>query len=318
MRAAPAAGQNRGDAACEAAMITTPARAALASIAVALGVMGLKFLAWGLTGSVAFYSDAVESIINVIAAAVALAAVRVSARPADANHPFGHQKAEFLSAILEGAMILLAAGLILWEAGAALLAPRPIEQAGLGMAIIALAMGVNAVWATLLMRWGRRWQSPALRADARHLWVDVITSAAVLAGVALIPLTGWQWLDPLLAVLVAVNVVWSGMRLVRESLAGLMDEMVDEVTLARLRAVVAAHAEGAYQAHDLKARSLGRGLAVEFHLVVPGTMTVHDSHLICDRLEAALRSEIGDGQVVIHVEPEQKAKIVGAIRPEGL
>ena len=297
-------------------MIRKPAHAALASIAVALGVMGMKFVAWAITGSVAFYSDAVESIINVIGAAVAYAAVRVAAKPADANHPFGHQKAEFLSAILEGAMILLAAGMILWQAVAALLAPRAIEMAWAGIAVIALAMLVNGIWAMALMGWGQRWRSPALRADARHLWIDVLTSAGVLAGVALIPVTGWAWLDPVLALLVGVNVVWSGLGIVRESVAGLMDEMVDAPALARLQAVVAAHAEGAVQAHDLKARSLGRGLSVEFHLVVPGTMTVHDAHVICDRLEAALKPEIGDGHVIIHVEPEYKAKARGAITPD--
>ena len=297
-------------------MIRKPAHAALASIAVALAVMGLKFVAWAITGSVAFYSDAVESIINVIGAAVAYAAVRVAAKPADANHPFGHQKAEFLSAILEGALILLAAGMILWQAVGALLSPREIEMAWAGIAVIALAMLANGLWAMALMRWGQRWRSPALRADAQHLWIDVITSAGVLAGVALIPVTGWTWLDPVLALLVGVNVVWSGLGIVRESVAGLMDEMVDAPALARLQAVVAAHAEGAVQAHDLKARSLGRGLSVEFHLVVPGTMTVHDAHVICDRLEAALKPEIGDGHVIIHVEPEHKAKARGAITPD--
>jgi cation diffusion facilitator family transporter len=295
-------------------MIDTPSRAALATIGIALLVMGLKFLAWGLTGSVAFYSDAVESIVNVVAAVVALAAVRVSARPADANHPFGHQKAEFLSATLEGALILVAAGLIVWEAGSALLDRQPIEQPGIGIAVIALAMLVNAVWAMALDRWGRRWRSPALRADARHLWVDVASSAGVVAGVAIIPVTGWWWLDPLLAAAVAVNVVWSGMRIVRESLGGLMDEMVDGPTLARIAEVVAAHADGAVQAHDLKARSLGRGMSVEFHLVVPGAMSVDAAHVICDRIEAALKPELGEGHVVIHVEPEHKAK-AGAIVP---
>ena len=298
-------------------MIRKPAHAAMASIAVALGVMGIKFLAWAITGSVAFYSDAVESIINVIAAAVAFAAVRVAARPPDANHPFGHQKAEFLSAIVEGAMILVAAGLILWEAAGALLAPRPLDLSWLGIALIALAMLLNGLWAAALMHWGTLWNSPALRADARHLWIDVLTSAGVLAGVALIPVTGWPWLDPVLALLVGVNVVWSGMGIVRESLAGLMDEMVDAATLARLKATVAAHSDGAVQAHDLRARSLGRGLSVEFHLVVPGAMSVHDAHEICDRLEAALKPDIGEGHVVIHVEPDHKAKARGAIVPDG-
>lgn len=296
-------------------MIDTPARAAIASIIVAFAVMGLKFVAWAVTGSVAFYSDAVESIINVIAAAVSLAAVRVSARPADANHPFGHQKAEFLSAILEGAMILLAAALIVWEAARALIAPQPIVQPGLGLLIIVIAMAFNGLWAAWLGRLGRAWRSPALLADARHLWVDVLTSAGVVVGVALIPVTGWPWLDPVLALLVAVNVLWSGMAVVRGSLAGLMDEMVDRATLDHIGKVVAKHASGAVQAHDLKVRSLGRGMSVEFHLVVPGTMSVLEAHGICDRIEAALKREIGDGHVIIHVEPEHKAKAANVILP---
>jgi cation diffusion facilitator family transporter len=296
--------------------IATPTQAALASIVIAALVMALKFLAWWLTGSVAFYADAIESIINILAALMAFGAVRLSHKPADANHPFGHQKAEFLSAIVEGGLILVAAWMILAESIGALLEPAPIRQAGIGMAIIALATGINAFWAMMLMRWAQQWRSPALRADSRHLWADVVTSAAVLVGVALIPLTGWVWLDPALGLAVTGNVLWSGLRLVRESLAGLMDEMVPPETLARIESVIAEHAGGAVQAHDIKARHLGRGISVEFHLVVPGAMTVRDAHDICDRLEAALKPVLGDGAAVIHVEPEHKAKREGAIRPE--
>jgi cation diffusion facilitator family transporter len=296
--------------------IATPTQAALASIVIAALVMALKFVAWWLTGSVAFYADALESIINILAALMAFAAVRWSHKPADANHPFGHQKAEFLSAIVEGVLILVAAWMILAESVGALLDPAPIRQQGVGMAVIALATGINAVWAMKLMRWARQWRSPALRADSRHLWADVVTSAAVLAGVALIPLTGWGWLDPALGLAVTGNVLWSGLRLVRESLAGLMDEMVPAETLSRIETTIADNAGGAVQAHDLRARHLGRGISVEFHLVVPGSMTVLDAHAICDRIETALQPVLGDGGAVIHVEPDHKAKRDGAIRPE--
>jgi cation diffusion facilitator family transporter len=296
-------------------MTLSPTRAALASIAIAALVMALKYLAWLLTGSVAFYADALESIINILAAVMAFAAVRVSHKPADANHPFGHQKAEFLSAIVEGGLVVLAALMILAESVSALLDPAPLSRPGIGMAIIALATGVNAVWATILARLARRWRSPALRADSRHLWADVMTSAVVLVGVALIPFTGWVWLDPVLGLAVTGNVLWSGALLVRESLAGLMDEMVPPATLAEITDVIARHAGGAVQAHDIKARRLGRGVSVEFHLVVPGEMSVREAHDICDRLEAALTPVLGDGGASIHVEPEHKAKRDGAVRP---
>jgi cation diffusion facilitator family transporter len=298
-------------------MIRTPQQAALGSIAVGVAAFALKLGAWGATGSVAFYSDALESVVNIVAAVAAFVAVRVAALPADANHPYGHQKAEFLSATLEAALILIAAGLILWEALGAVMAPRAPDAPLAGAALVTAATALNAVWARLLLRWGRAWRSPALVADGRHLWADVVSSAGVLAGFALIPMTGWLWLDPALATGVAVNVLWSGWRMLRESVGGLMDEAVDDATLRRIARTVAASAQGAVQAHDLKARSLGRGVAVEFHLVVPGDMSVEEAHRICDRIEAALRAEFAGLSVAIHVEPEHKAKDAGAIPAAG-
>lgn len=298
-------------------MIRTTQQAALGSIAVGVLVFGMKLSAWALTGSVAFYSDALESIVNIVAAVAALVAVRVAAQPADDNHPFGHQKAEFLSATLEAALILVAAGMILWEAFGALMNPRAPDAPLLGALIVAAATAINAAWATLLLRWARLWLSPALKADGRHLFADVVSSAGVLAGFALIPLTGWLWLDPALAAAVAVNVLWSGWRMMRESVGGLMDEAVDPATLRRIAVAVARSSKGAVQAHDLKARSLGRGVAIEFHLVVPGAMTVEESHQICDRIEAALKTEHPGAAVVIHVEPDHKAKHAGAIPAAG-
>jgi cation diffusion facilitator family transporter len=169
-------------------MIRTTQQAALGSIAVGVLVFCMKLSAWALTGSVAFYSDALESVVNIVAAVAALVAVRVAARPADANHPFGHQKAEFLSATLEAALILVAAGLILWEAFGALMNPRAPDAPLLGALIVAAATAINAVWATLLLRWARLWASPALKADGRHLFADVVSSAGVLAGPGAVPL----------------------------------------------------------------------------------------------------------------------------------
>jgi cation diffusion facilitator family transporter len=284
---------------------------AIGSVVVAIAVLGLKAVAWWLTGSVALLADALESIVNVAAATAALAAISFSARPADANHPYGHAKAEYFSAVLEGALIIVAAMLILHQAWGAFLMPRAPDQAQLGLAISAVATAVNAAWAAKLMRRGREMRSPALVADARHLWSDVITSAGVIVGVALVALTGKLWLDPLLAALTAGNILFSGFRLLRDSVGGLMDEAVPPATLERIRRIVAAEAEGAIEAHDLRSRHAGRYTFLEFHLVVPGGMTVQESHDICDRIEAALKDELDSAIITIHVEPEAKAKQKG-------
>jgi cation diffusion facilitator family transporter len=286
---------------------------AAASVAVALAVLALKAGAWWVTGSVALFADALESVVNVAAAIAALLAIRLSALPPDANHPYGHAKAEYFSAVLEGALIIVAALLILHEAWAAWQAPRPLDQAPLGLAISAVATGINAAWSVLLFRRGRAERSPALLADARHLLADVVTSVGVLVGVALVALTGILWLDPLLAALTALNILWSGTRLMRESVGGLMDEAVPAETLARIRELVARNAEGAIEAHDMRTRHSGRFTFVEFHLVVPAAMTVSDAHDICDRVEAALKAELGNATITIHVEPEGKAKHKGVL-----
>ena len=290
---------------------SSAARLAAGSVAVAVAVLALKAMAWWVTGSVALYADALESIVNVAAALAALVAVRLSALPADANHPYGHSKAEYFSAVLEGALIIVAALLILHEAWGAFQAPRAPEQAGIGLAVAAVASGINAAWALFLGRRGKALRSPALMADARHLWADVVTSVGVLVGVGLVTLTGLLWLDPLLAALTAVNIIFSGWRLLRESVGGLMDEAVPPATMERIRRIVAEQASGAIEAHDLRSRHAGRHTFLEFHLVVPGDMRVSESHEICDRIEAALKAELEDAIITIHVEPEAKAKQQG-------
>ncbi|MCA3418474.1 MAG: cation transporter [Roseomonas sp.] len=290
---------------------SSAARLAAGSVAVAVAVLALKAVAWWVTGSVALYADALESIVNVAAALAALLAVRLSALPADANHPYGHSKAEYFSAVLEGALIIVAALLILHEAWGAFLAPRAPEQVGIGLAVAAVASSINAAWALFLGRRGRDLRSPALIADARHLWADVVTSAGVLVGVGLVTLTGILWLDPLLAALTAVNILISGGRLLRESVGGLMDEAVPPATMDRIRRIVAEQASGAIEAHDLRSRHAGRHTFLEFHLVVPGDMRVSESHEICDRIEAALKAELEGAIITIHVEPEGKAKQQG-------
>ncbi|CAG0906938.1 unnamed protein product [Cyprideis torosa] len=288
-------------------------RIATGSVFVGVLVLCIKLLAWWLTGSVALLSDALESIVNVATALAALIALRVALRPADARHPFGHHKAEYFSAVLEGALIIVAALLILREAWAAWQEPRLITAPWQGLAINLFAGVINGLWCFVLLRQGRRLNSPALVADGKHLLTDVVSSAGVTLGVALAVLTGWAWLDPALAALVAINILWSGWVVIRSSVGGLMDESVPEEDLTQMRALIAANANGAVEAHDLRARHAGAATFVDFHLVVPGAMTVEAAHDICDRLEAALQAEIDQCTVTIHVEPEHKAKHEGIV-----
>jgi cation diffusion facilitator family transporter len=285
--------------------------AALVSIAIAAVVMGLKFLAYWRTGSAALYSDALESIVNLVTAAVALYTIHIAFQPADRRHQFGHHKAEYFSAVIEGVLIVVAALLILHEAYDAFVRPRTLNDLAAGLSLNAIATGINAAWCAFLIRWGRKQRSPALVADGWHLLTDVFTSVGVLIGLMLATLTGWQFLDPLLAALVALNILWAGWRLVRESVSGLMDEAVTAEVARRIREVIAANAEGAIEAHDVKTRTAGRVTFIEFHLVVPGSMTVATSHEICDRLEAALIEAVHGAEVLIHVEPEKEAKQTG-------
>jgi len=283
-------------------------RLAFWSIIVAFAVLGLKFVAWWLTGSVALFSDALESIVNVVASSVAFYAIGVSQLPPDDNHPFGHHKAEYFSAVTEGVLIVVAALLIFREAALALIEPQPLDAPALGLAVNMAATALNAVWAWLLVSTGRRERSPALVADGKHLWSDVVTSAGVFVGLVLALSTGWFWLDPALAVVVAVNILWQGWLLVRSSVQGLMDVALDENDLARIRHIVEENSGEALEFHDVKSREAGRARFLEFHLVVPSDMTVETSHEICDRIEDALRAAMPGLRVTIHVEPAHKAK----------
>lgn len=283
-------------------------KAALFSAAIGLAVTVMKFYAAWLTGSLALYSDALESIINVVAAIGAFMALRVAARPADEEHPYGHHKAEFFSAVIEGALIVVAALLILRESYFGLLAPKGLDAPALGLAINLAAGAINAAWAWALMRWGRKWRSPALIADARHVFADVVTSCGVLVGVGAVLLTGYPILDPVVAGLVALNILWSGFRMVRESVDGLMDRAAPAEMVGQIRTLISRHGEGALEAHDVRTRSAGQATFIDFHLVVPGTMTVQESHGICDRLESALETTIPGAVVTIHVEPGEEAK----------
>ena len=288
-------------------------RIAGGTIAIGIGVLAMKAAAWWLTGSAALYSDALESVVNVLASVVAFAALRLAARPADANHPYGHDKVEFFAAVIEGVLIIVAAGSILEHAWETWNRPSNLQQPWLGLGLNALSTAINAVWAGVLVRAGKRHRSPALAADGRHLWSDVVTSVGITAGLVLAVQTGVQWLDPVLAVGVAMNVLWSGVGVVKDSVGGLMDAAPAGVIVERIRLLVGQHADGAIEAHDLRTRHAGRLTYLEFHLVVPGDMRVAEAHAICDRIEAALKAEVEGLVITIHVEPELKAKHSGVL-----
>lgn len=286
---------------------------AAASIGIGLLVLALKAGAWWMTGSVALLSDALESIINVAAAVAAFIAITYSTRPPDANHPYGHHKAEYFSSVLEGVLIVIAALAIFREAWGAWLTPRMVDAPWQGLAVNGLATLINGAWCSVLLRHGRKKRSPALIADGKHLMTDVVSSAGVFAGVSIAALTGWAFLDPLLAALVGINILWSGWGLVRESVGGLMDQAPPPGEVERIREIISENAEGAIEAHDLRTRHAGRNTFVDFHLVVPGAMSVDTAHGICDRIEAAIREEFGLCTITIHVEPENKAKQTGIV-----
>jgi cation diffusion facilitator family transporter len=283
-------------------------RVAVANIVIALLVLTLKAVAAYLTGSVALYSDALESIVNVMTATVALVALRISAMPADKGHPFGHHKAEYLSSVLESVLVVLAAILIFREAYYAFLTPRALTAPFEGLAINAVATIINAGWSWYLIKYGRRHSSPALVADGWHIVTDVLTSIGVIVGLLLTLATGWVWLDPLMAALVALNILWAGYHIAMMSVDGLMDRSADPNVQTRIRDAIRLSGEGALEAHDIRTRSAGRATFVEFHLVVPGAMSVEAAHVICDRIETTLEATLEGVDVSIHVEPDTKTK----------
>ena len=286
---------------------------ASASIAIALIVMGLKYAAYLLTGSVALYSDALESVVNLVTALAAFWAIQVSRKPADHDHQFGHHKAEYFSAVLEGVLIIVAALLILRQAWLSYEAMRAPENTGLGLVVNSVATVINGAWAVFLFRFGRRRRSPAFIAEAWHLTSDVLSSVGVLIALLLVMATGWIVLDPLVAVLVAGNILWSGWRVIRDSVSGLMDVAVSMQVEAEIRSIISAEAQGALEVHDLRTRNAGRAIFIEFHLVVPGSLSVAAAHEICDRIEAALVKAVEGAEVLIHVEPEAEARHQGVI-----
>lgn len=273
------------------------------SIAAAIATISIKTLAWALTGSVGLLSDAAESVVNLVAAVVALIALTIAAKPADDNHHFGHYKAEYFSAAIEGVMIFVAAAVIIWAAIDRLLHPAELEDLGIGLAISVVASVINGVVATVLLRAGRRHRSITLKADGHHLMTDVWTSAGVLLGVGLVWLTGWGWLDPVVAIAVAINILYAGGRLVAESSAGLMDVSMTEEDNARVREILDAFSSDEIAFHAVRTRLAGSRRFMEFHMLVPGDWSVQEAHTQADYVIEALNEDFPDMWVTHHLEP---------------
>ncbi len=286
---------------------------AIGSIVVGLAVLAMKYAAYRLTGSVALYSDALETIVNVASSIAAVIAVWFASKPADSNHPYGHDKAEYFAAVLVGVMIVLAALSIFQAVWVGYTSGQSVTYSPLGLAINAAAAGINSIWAYILIRVGRSHRSPALTADGKHLFSDVLTSLGVLLGVGLVVLTGWDILDTVLAALVGLNVLWTGWSVVKDSVSGLMDEAASSEVQDRIRQLISDHGDGALEAHDLRTRLSGSVTFIDFHLVVPGEMQVDKAHDICDRIEQAIGKQLPGAHVTIHVEPEHKAKHSGIV-----
>ncbi len=280
---------------------------ALLSIAASLVTLVLKFGAWHLTGSVSLFSDAAESLVNLAAGLMAFWMLTVAARPADAGHAYGHDKAEYFSSGVEGALILVAAVSIIYAAAERFMHPVPLSHLGPGLLVSGLAALVNLAAARMLLKAARKHDSITLEADARHLLTDVWTSVGVLGGLAVIMFAppAWQVLDPVMAVAVALNIVLTGVNLLRRSLDGLMDAALPEQETRSIEAIISAALPTWASFHDLRSRKAGPRRFVELHLLVPGETSVRASHELCDRIENAIGRELAQISVIIHVEPTE-------------
>ncbi|MEX0731978.1 MAG: cation diffusion facilitator family transporter [Aquisalimonadaceae bacterium] len=279
-------------------------RFAWLSIAAALFTISLKTLAWWLTGSVGLLSDALESSVNLIGAVVALAVLGIAARPPDATHPYGHSKAEYFSSGVEGGLIILAAIAISATAVHRIIYPQPLDVSFVGLSASIIASMANLAVARILLRVGRAEDSITLEADAHHLMTDVWTSAGVIAGVALVFATGWQILDPLIALAVAANITWTGVKVFRRSVKGLMDAALPDDELAVIETVLARHRKpGSVEFHALRTRIAASRRFISIHVLVPGDWSVGKGHDLADRIEQEIQSVLPGASVISHLEP---------------
>lgn len=275
---------------------------------VSFAVFIIKYCAYQLTGSVSLLADALETVINVLGAIVSVSTIWLAAQPADHNHPYGHNKAEYLSALTEGLMMLGAAAVNSREVWHSWQHPIAPSEPLVGLGLNATGGLINLLWGLMLLRFGKQYRSVALTASGRHTLTDVYASFGVILGFALVLLTHWLRIDAFVAGIVTLNILWTGLHTLRGSLSGLMDELSDPTIMQRVLEIIQSHGTGALEAHDLRARVAGRMTFVEFHLVVDGAMTVEIAHGICDCIEAEIRDALGPCTISIHLEPPEKAK----------
>jgi cation diffusion facilitator family transporter len=273
------------------------------SIAAAILTVALKTVAYLLTGSVGLLSDALESVINLVAAAAAYFSLLYAAKPVDASHTYGHEKIEYFASGLEGGLILVAAGGIGWYAVERLLHPQPLQPLGAGLAISLLAALINGAVAFVLLRAGRKYGSIVFEADGKHLLTDVWTSGGVVAGLALVAWTDLQVLDPIIALLVAVNILWTAVDLMRRSFNGLMDRALPEAEQEQVRSAIRSHLGPNMDYHALRTRQAGTRRFVDFHLLVPGQSSVQEAHALSDRIEQAITAALPGVEITVHIEP---------------
>ena len=278
-------------------------RFAWLSIAASVTTIALKSGAYLLTNSVGFLSDAVESLVNLVAGIVALTMLIIAARPPDKDHAYGHSKAEYFASATEGILILVAAGGIVSAAIQRLLNPQPLAQLGIGLVVSAAASGVNFAAARVLMRAGKRENSITLEADAQHLMTDVWTSVGIIVGMGVVALTGWQTLDPIIAILVGLNIVWTAYQLLRRSAAGLMDASLPEEEQRVIESVMSKYRERGVAFHALRTRQSAARRFVSVHMLMPGKWTLHDAHHIAEDFEGDVRRELRGAIVHTHLEP---------------
>ena len=284
--------------------VTPPSitRFAWLSIAAAVVTISLKTAAWWLTGSVGLLSDAAESAVNLIAACVTLMMLTLAARPPDDEHAWGHNKAEYFASGVEGALILVAAIAIAWTGVERLLHPKAIDQAALGLVVSTGASLVNFLVARTLFRAGKKHDSIALEADAHHLMTDVWTSAGVLAGIGVVAISGWQWLDPIVALLVAANIVWTGVQLIRRSALGLLDSAISSEERTALQAVLDRYGSQHVRFHAVRTRQAASRRFITMHVLVPGDWSVRRGHDLIEEIERDVRAAIPNASILTHLE----------------
>ena len=278
-------------------------RFAWISIGASILTIGLKSAAYYLTGSVGLLSDAIESLVNLAGGIMALTMLKIAARPADTEHAYGHNKAEYFSSGVEGTLILVAAASIGFAAYGRLLDPKPLEQIGAGLVVSAAASAINLATALLLVRVGRKRNSITLEANGHHLMTDVWTSVGVIAAIGAVAMTGWTRLDPIVAFIVAANIVWTGVKIVRRSVAGLMDASLPASDLEEVQKVFARHEAAGIRFHALRTRQAGTRKFVSIDVLVPGAWTVQQGHDLVEKIEAEIRAVVDESSVFTHLEP---------------